>query len=96
MRRTLLLTVLLTFLVALGMTAAPGCAYMNETRRGAIIGATAGGAASSLIELTGTLSRHDDSNLLFVGHTDAVGSSEHHQTLPERRAGAAPQKDAGH
>lgn len=46
-------------------------------------------AASNLNELARNLGEYDDSNLLIVGHTDAVGTSEYNQTLSERRARSA-------
>jgi outer membrane protein OmpA-like peptidoglycan-associated protein len=47
------------------------------------------GAAANLNELAGSLSEYDDSNLMIVGHTDAVGSSEYNQQLSEQRAASA-------
>jgi outer membrane protein OmpA-like peptidoglycan-associated protein len=46
-------------------------------------------AATNLDALASHLSKYDDSNLMIVGHTDAVGSSEYNQTLSERRAQSA-------
>jgi outer membrane protein OmpA-like peptidoglycan-associated protein len=46
-------------------------------------------AASNLNELANNLSKYNDSNLMIVGHTDAVGSSEYNQSLSERRAESA-------
>ena len=46
-------------------------------------------AASNLNELAKNLSQYDDSNLMIVGHTDAVGSSEYNQDLSDQRARAA-------
>ena len=46
-------------------------------------------AATNLNELANNLSKYNDSNLMIVGHTDAVGSSEYNQTLSERRASSA-------
>ena len=166
MRMNLRLT-LATFLAALVLAGAPGCASMNKTSKGAIIGAAAGGAvggvignqtgstargaiigavvggaagaiighqmdqraeeikqsvpgaivervgegiqvtfpsgllfdfdsdvvrsnaAANLDELARNLSKYDDSNLMIVGHTDAVGSSEYNQALSERRSESA-------
>jgi outer membrane protein OmpA-like peptidoglycan-associated protein len=167
MRRELRLTILSTFLAALVLAGVTGCASMNKTSQGAVIGATAGGVAGGVIgnqtgstargaiigavlggaagaiighqmdqrakeieqnvpaaivervgegiqvtfpsgllfdfdsdvirsnagtnlnELAGNLSKYNDSNLMIVGHTDAVGSSEYNQTLSERRAQSA-------
>jgi len=46
-------------------------------------------AASNLDKLATHLKKYDDSNLMIVGHTDAVGSSEYNQGLSERRANSA-------
>ena len=46
-------------------------------------------AATNLNELARNLSKYDDSNLMIVGHTDAVGSSEYNQNLSEHRAQSA-------
>jgi len=46
-------------------------------------------AAINLDGLAKHLSQYDDSNLMIVGHTDAVGSSEYNQSLSERRADSA-------
>jgi outer membrane protein OmpA-like peptidoglycan-associated protein len=46
-------------------------------------------AATNLTELAKNLSKDDDSNLMIVGHTDAVGSSEYNQELSVRRAESA-------
>lgn len=46
-------------------------------------------AATNLNELARNLSKDNESNLLIVGHTDAVGSSEYNQGLSVRRAEAA-------
>jgi outer membrane protein OmpA-like peptidoglycan-associated protein len=167
MRRTGHLTILSTFLAALVLVGASGCASMSKSSKGAVIGATAGGvaggvignqtgstargaiigavlggaagaiighqmdvrakeieqnvpaaivervgegiqvtfpsgllfdfdsdvvrsnAASNLNELANNLSKYNDSNLMIVGHTDAVGSSEYNQSLSERRAVSA-------
>jgi len=46
-------------------------------------------AASNLDELASKLSKYDDSNLMIVGHTDAVGSTDYNQSLSEQRAQSA-------
>ena len=46
-------------------------------------------AATNLNELAKNLSKYGDTNLLIVGHTDAVGSPEYNQNLSERRAQSA-------
>ena len=46
-------------------------------------------AATNLNELAKNLSKDGDTNLLIVGHTDAVGTSEYNQSLSERRAQSA-------
>lgn len=46
-------------------------------------------AATNLDELARNLSQYDDSNLMIVGHTDAVGSTEYNQVLSEQRAESA-------
>jgi len=46
-------------------------------------------AATNLNALAGNLSKYDESNLMIVGNTDAVGSSEYNQTLSEQRAQSA-------
>lgn len=46
-------------------------------------------AASSLNSLASNLDKYDDTNLMIVGHTDAVGSSDYNVGLSERRARAA-------
>jgi len=46
-------------------------------------------AATNLNALAGNLSKYDESNLMIVGNTDAVGSSEYNQTLSEERAQSA-------
>jgi outer membrane protein OmpA-like peptidoglycan-associated protein len=48
-----------------------------------------GNARSNLEELARSLDKYDGSNLLIVGHTDAVGSEPYNQDLSERRADAA-------
>lgn len=46
-------------------------------------------AASNLRNLAASLSKYPNTDLLIVGHTDAVGTSEYNQTLSQRRAVAA-------
>ena len=48
-----------------------------------------GDARSNLNELARSLDRYDESNLLIVGHTDAVGRESYNQDLSERRAESA-------
>jgi outer membrane protein OmpA-like peptidoglycan-associated protein len=43
-------------------------------------------AAQNLRNLAASLDKYPGSNLLIVGHTDAVGSDSYNQTLSERRA----------
>ena len=43
-------------------------------------------AAQNLNNLASSLDKYPGSNLLIVGHTDAVGSDDYNQTLSERRA----------
>jgi outer membrane protein OmpA-like peptidoglycan-associated protein len=43
-------------------------------------------AAQNLNNLASSLGKYPGSNLLIVGHTDAVGSDDYNQTLSERRA----------
>lgn len=58
MRSDLRLTILSTFLAALVLVGALGCASMNKTSKGAIIGATAGGVAGGVIgNQTGSTTR---------------------------------------
>ena len=58
MRTNPRLTVLSTFLVALVMAGVPGCASMNKTTKGAVIGATAGGVVGGVIgNQTGSTTR---------------------------------------
>jgi outer membrane protein OmpA-like peptidoglycan-associated protein len=58
MRRALLLTILLALAVAVVMAGAPGCASMNQTTKGAVIGTTAGGVAGGVIgNQTGSTAR---------------------------------------
>jgi len=46
-------------------------------------------AAANLNELARSMSKYEDSNLMIVGHTDAVGSTEYNQQLSEMRAKSA-------
>ena len=48
-----------------------------------------GDARSNLNELARSLDKYDGSNLLIVGHTDAVGSESYNEDLSERRADSA-------
>ena len=58
MRSDLRLTILSTFLAALVLAGASGCASMNKTTKGAVIGATAGGVAGGVIgNQTGSTTR---------------------------------------
>ena len=46
-------------------------------------------AATNLRNLAASLGKYPNTDLLIVGHTDAVGTSQYNQTLSERRATAA-------
>ena len=46
-------------------------------------------AAQNLRSLAASLGKYPNTNLLIVGHTDAVGTSEYNQALSQRRAMAA-------
>jgi len=46
-------------------------------------------AASNLRNLAASLEKYANTDLLIVGHTDAVGTSQYNQTLSQRRATAA-------
>jgi outer membrane protein OmpA-like peptidoglycan-associated protein len=46
-------------------------------------------AADNLRRLAASLSKYPKTDLLIVGHTDAVGTSDYNQQLSERRAAAA-------
>ena len=46
-------------------------------------------AGNNLRSLAASLGKYPDTDLLIVGHTDAVGTSEYNQTLSQRRAAAA-------
>lgn len=46
-------------------------------------------AAQNLRSLASSLEKYPNTDLLIVGHTDAVGTSEYNQTLSQRRATAA-------
>jgi len=54
-----------------------------------------GAARSNLDALASSVDEYDNSNLLVVGHTDAVGSTSYNQDLSERRARAAASYLAG-
>jgi outer membrane protein OmpA-like peptidoglycan-associated protein len=53
-------------------------------------------AAVNLDALAANLGRDDDTNLMIVGHTDAVGSVEYNQRLAEQRAEAAARYLSAH
>ena len=58
MRRNPSLTILATFLAALMLVGGSGCASMNKTTKGAVIGAVAGGAAGAVVgNQTGSTTR---------------------------------------
>ena len=46
-------------------------------------------AAQNLRSLAASLAKYPNTDLLIVGHTDAVGTGEYNQTLSQRRATAA-------
>jgi outer membrane protein OmpA-like peptidoglycan-associated protein len=46
-------------------------------------------AAKNLRNLAASLGKYPNTDLLIVGHTDAVGTSEYNQALSQRRATAA-------
>jgi outer membrane protein OmpA-like peptidoglycan-associated protein len=46
-------------------------------------------AAANLRNLAASLNKYPNTDLLIVGHTDAVGSSEYNQSLSQRRSTAA-------
>jgi outer membrane protein OmpA-like peptidoglycan-associated protein len=46
-------------------------------------------AQANLRELAASLDKYTGSDVLIVGHTDALGTSSYNQSLSERRAGAA-------
>ena len=46
-------------------------------------------AQANLRELAGSLDKYPGSDVLIVGHTDALGTSSYNQSLSERRASAA-------
>jgi len=48
-----------------------------------------GDAAQNLRSLAASLAKYPNTDLLIVGHTDAVGTSDYNQALSERRATAA-------
>jgi outer membrane protein OmpA-like peptidoglycan-associated protein len=43
-------------------------------------------AKQNIAELSETLKKYDDTNILIQGHTDATGTDEHNMKLSERRA----------
>lgn len=51
--------------------------------------AVRGEARHNLNELARSLEKYDETNLLIVGHTDAVGSDSYNMDLSERRAASA-------
>lgn len=48
-----------------------------------------GAAGTNLNELARSLDKYDNSNLMIVGNTDAIGSDAYNQNLSERRAESA-------
>lgn len=46
-------------------------------------------AATNLNSLASNLNKYKDSNLMIVGHTDAVGTNDYNQDLSDRRAESA-------
>jgi outer membrane protein OmpA-like peptidoglycan-associated protein len=48
-----------------------------------------GAASTNLTDLANSLNKYDESDVLIVGHTDAVGTDSYNQTLSERRAESA-------
>jgi outer membrane protein OmpA-like peptidoglycan-associated protein len=52
-------------------------------------------AAQNLGNLAASLNEYPNTDLLIVGHTDAVGTSEYNQTLSQRRSTAAANSLAG-
>jgi outer membrane protein OmpA-like peptidoglycan-associated protein len=52
-------------------------------------------AQANLRELAASLDKYTGSDVLIVGHTDALGTSSYNQSLSERRAGAASAYLAG-
>ena len=46
-------------------------------------------SATNLRNMASSLGKYPNTDLLIVGHTDAVGTSQYNQTLSERRAAAA-------
>jgi outer membrane protein OmpA-like peptidoglycan-associated protein len=49
-------------------------------------------AAQNLRSLASSLEKYPNTDLLIVGHTDAVGTSEYNQMLSQRRAAGAANK----
>jgi outer membrane protein OmpA-like peptidoglycan-associated protein len=52
-------------------------------------------AAQNLRSLAASLNEYPNTDLLIVGHTDAVGTSEYNQSLSQRRSTAAASSLAG-
>jgi outer membrane protein OmpA-like peptidoglycan-associated protein len=48
-----------------------------------------GAASTNLTDLASSLNKYAESDVLIVGHTDAVGTDSYNQTLSERRADSA-------
>ena len=48
-----------------------------------------GNARTNLTNLANSLEKYDDTDILIVGHTDAMGSDSYNQGLSERRASSA-------
>jgi outer membrane protein OmpA-like peptidoglycan-associated protein len=48
-----------------------------------------GSARDNLANLSESLRKYQDTDVLIVGHTDATGSDNYNQTLSERRASSA-------
>jgi outer membrane protein OmpA-like peptidoglycan-associated protein len=90
MRKNLRFTLLTTFLAALVIAGAPGCASMNKTSKGAVIGATAGGVAGGVIgNQTGSTTRGAIIGAVvggaagaIIGHKMDQRASEIEQNVP--------------
>jgi outer membrane protein OmpA-like peptidoglycan-associated protein len=50
-----------------------------------------GSARDNLIELAGSVKKYPETELLIVGHTDAVGTDSYNQSLSERRSRSSRQ-----